>query len=1614
MNARPATAEEKLRDYLRRATADLQQTKRRLREVEAREREPIAIIGVSCRYPGGVTSPEELWQLVADGRDAIGEFPADRGWDVEHLYDPRPERPGKSYVRHGGFLYDAADFDAEFFGISPQDARRADPQQRILLEVSWEALERAGIIPRSLRATPTGVFAGMMYHDYILGDPGGSLVSGQVAYSLGLEGAAVTLDTACSSSLVAVHLACEALRQGDMTLALAGGVAVMGTPEMFVDFSRQRGLAPDGRCKAFSADADGTAWSEGVGMLVLERLSEARRNGHRVLAVIRGSAMNQDGASNGFTAPNGPSQVRVIEQALGVAGLAKGDVDAAEGHGTGTALGDPIEVQALLATYGSRPEGSDPLWLGSVKSNIGHPQSAAGVAGIIKMVMAMRHGVLPKTLHVTEATPQVDWSAGAVRLLTEARPWTRNERPRRAAVSSFGISGTNAHVILEEAEPEETEPPADPPVVPLVLSARSPAALADAARRLASRAGDAAGTPLADLGFSMVTSRSSFEHRAVVVGRDRAELLAGLAGLAAGDLPASVVTGRADVRGKTVFVFPGQGTQWAGMATPLLSASPAFAGRLLQCEQALSGFVDWPVTAVLRGDSHVPSLESVDVVQPALWAVMVSLAALWEAHGLRPDAVVGHSQGEIAAACVSGILSLEDGARVVALRSRAIAEVLGSRGGMLSVGLPASDIAGRLDGWQGRISVAADNGARSVVLSGPADALDRLQAELAANGVRVKRVPVDYASHTPHVDELHDRLLADLASVTPASGAVPMMSTVTGAWADGAGLDAEYWFSNLRHTVRFAPVVRELAERGHAAFVEISPHPVLTMSIQETLDEFDRPFAVGGTLRRDEGDLDRFDRAAADMHVRGVSPDWTAFFPGGRTTDLPTYPFQRKRYWASPSARRPDPAVPAAEPADDGFWSDVQREDAESLGARLGVDPAALRELVPVLSAWRRRRAEASMIDSWRYRVRWSPFVMPPPARLSGTWLLLHPPAAETADAVAGGLAGYGAVVCPVDAAAGRAALAERIRAAAAPAPAGVLYLAACDAAAPEHAAIGMITALQAVRDAGVTAPFWCVTVGAVGVDRFEDVDPAASSLWGVGTVLSLDHPEAWGGMIDLPGRWERSDIDRLCAVVSRPDDEDQVAIRRTGTFARRMVRVPLAAEPAERPWRPRGTMLVTGGTGALGSAVARWLARAGAKRLVLVSRRGRAAPGAAALGAELAALGAEVVFKACDVGDGPAVAEMLAQEPDVTAVVHVAGVLSDETPALEITPEEFTAIARAKLLGAAHLDRLLGDRPLDALVLFSSGAAVWGTAGRAAYAAANAYLDGLAQRRRARGLVASSIAWGPWSGGGMVDEDSSARLRRLGIAEMDPELAIEVLRQALDRDESHLVVADIDWEKFAPVYAFARPRPLLHDLPEARRALDDEARVGEDAVADAPAFTASLARLSDPECLRRLLELVRAHAAVVLGHDEPAAVDPTRAFKDLGFDSVSAVDFRNRLAAATDLRLPATVAFDYASPKALAAYLKTRLRGDDEPVGGETPVLAALDRLEAVAGALSREEIEHTRITARLRALLASADGVLAARGTATSLGGASAEDIFNLLDQELGSNGSTRGADG
>ncbi|QES45034.1 polyketide synthase [Streptomyces venezuelae] len=924
-------SEEQLVEYLRRVTTELHDTRRRLAQEEDRRHEPIAVVGMACRFPGGVASPEDLWDLVAAGKDAIEDFPTDRGWDLEALYHPDPAHYATSYVRHGGFVDDAGSFDADFFGISPREALAMDPQQRLMLETSWELFERAGIDPVSLKGSLTGVYAGVSSEDYMSQLPRipegfeghattGSLtsvISGRVAYNYGLEGPAVTVDTACSASLVAIHLASQALRQGECDLALAGGVLVLSSPLMFTEFCRQRGLAPDGRCKPFAAAADGTGFSEGIGLILLERLSDARRNGHNVLAVVRGSAVNQDGASNGLTAPNDAAQEQVIRAALASARLAPAEVDAVEAHGTGTKLGDPIEAGALLATYGQHRE--RPLLLGSLKSNIGHTHATAGVAGVIKTVMAIRNGLVPATLHVEELSPHVDWDAGAVEVVTEPTLWPDTGHPRRAGVSAFGISGTNAHLILEEA-PEHTseytpeEVPGHHPsvagsaVVPWVVSGRTPEALREQARRLGEFvAGDTEALP-GEVGWSLATTRSVFEHRAVVVGRDRDALTDGLGALASGAVSPGVVSGVAsgDVGPGPVLVFPGQGSQWVGMGARLLDESPVFAARIAECEQALSAYVGWSLCEVLRGDGS--ELSRVEVVQPVLWAVMVSLAAVWADQGVAPAAVIGHSQGEMAAACVAGALSLEDAARIVAVRSDALRQLQG-RGDMASVGAGAERVAELIADRPG-VSVAAVNGPSSTVISGSPEHVAAVVAEAEGHGLRARVIDVGYASHHPQIDALHDELTERLADIRPVPTDVAFYSTVTAErLTDTTVLDTDYWVSNLRQPVRFAETVEALLADGYRLFIEASAHPVLALGMEETIEQADVPATVVPTLRRDHGDTVQLTRAAAQAFAAGADVDWRRWFPADpapRTVDLPTYAFQRRRYWLADTVKRED------------------------------------------------------------------------------------------------------------------------------------------------------------------------------------------------------------------------------------------------------------------------------------------------------------------------------------------------------------------------------------------------------------------------------------------------------------------------------------------------------------------------------------------------------------------------------------------------------------------------------------------------------------------------------------------------------------------------------------
>ncbi|WP_299537467.1 type I polyketide synthase [uncultured Streptomyces sp.] len=1512
-----STREQQVIEALRVSLKETERLRRRNRELVEAAREPIAVIGMSCRLPGGVTSPDELWDLVRAGGDGIGDFPTDRGWDLDADAD---------YARLGGFVADATEFDAALFGISPREALAMDPQQRLLLEASWEALERAGIAPDSLRSSRTGVFAGASHSGYattgvhvpedaeghLLTGTSDSVIAGRVSYTLGLEGPSVTVDTACSSSLVALHQAAQALRAGECTLALAGGVTVMPAPTPFEAFAKQNGLAADGRCKSYAAVADGTGWSEGVAVLVVERLSDALAHGHQVLAVLRGSAVNQDGASNGLTAPNGPAQQRVIRAALAAAGLEPADVDAVEGHGTGTRLGDPIEAQALLATYGQNRE--EPLWLGSLKSNIGHTQATSGIAGVIKTVLALRHGILPRTLHIDAPSPHVAWQRGAVSLLTEERPWPTVDRPRRAAVSSFGVSGTNAHVVLEQAP----EPPADadrpaadrpvPATLPWPLSARDEDALLAQARRLDDDLPDASDL---DIGHALATTRAHLERRAVLL-TDPREALTALA--RDGSAPGAVVGTARD--GDLAFLFTGQGAQRVGMGRGLYEAFPVFAEAFDAVCARVDAGLERPVREVVFGDDDA-ALNRTGYAQPGLFAVQVALFRLVESWGVAPDVLVGHSVGEVAAAHVAGILSLDDACALVSARAR-LMEALPGGGAMLAVEAAEGDVI-----LPEGVDLAAVNGPSSLTVSGDAEAVAGLESRLRAEGRRVKRLTVSHAFHSHRMEPMLGEFARVAESLTYAPASVPLVPTASGDPATAA-----YWVRQVREPVRFADAVAALPAEGVTRTFELGPDAVLSALVRGVSEDM----TAATALRDGQDDVAALFTAVAQLHVVGVAVGWAEIYRGlgARHVALPTYAFRRTRYWLDPLPR--DRALRPEDPAEADFWEAVEDGDADRLADTLHLtDDGTRRNLdavLPALGDWRRTRAEESVVDAWRYRVTWRPLTVRP-ASLEGTsWLVLGD---DPGDRIAGLLRAHGAEAVPAGFGAELSGFGD---------VAGVVCL--------PSAPVDLLPLLRA--DAGFGGRLWVLTRGAVSVNRADGApDPSAAAVWGLGRVAALEQPERWGGLIDLPATLDTRAGARIAAVLAGTGGEDQVAVRATGVFGRRLL--PAPARPAG-PWHAPaslGPVLVTGGTGGLGARTARWLADRGVSRLVLLGRRGPDAPDAAALVADLAARGTTATLVACDVTDRAALAAVVT-EHGVTGVVHTAGVMAME-PLSGLSPHAYAEVARAKAEGASHLDALLPDAEL--FVVFSSIAGVWGSGGQGAYAAANAHLDALAEARRRRGVPALSVAWGPWADGGMLADhgaEAEEGLRRRGLTAMDPDRALAALDRALAAGDTCVTVADVHGPRFAGVFSAARPSALLAELP-----WDDETPAAREGTPEgAPSWTARLAALSGSERDRAVLDLVRTEAAAVLGHATPEDVRPDSPFKDLGFDSLTSLDLRDRLTTATGLRLTATLVFDHPNAAALARHLVTESVGD-APATGPAPVAARTDEPIAIVSMACR-----------------------------------------------------------
>jgi polyketide synthase 12 len=1972
--------------------------------------EPIAMVGIGCRLPGSVNNPEQLWELLKHKGTGVKQVPGDR-WDVKEYLDVDRAAPGKMTTRWGGFLDQVDQFDATFFGISPREAQQMDPQQRLALELSWEALEDAGIDPTSLRGGNVGVFVGAMWCDYArlaaddvraIDQHTGtgidlSILSGRISYTLGLEGTSMTINTASSSSLVAVHLACQSLRAGETTMAIAGGVNLILTPHGTVVMTKLGTQNPAGQCRAFDAAANGYVRGEGGGLVVLKPLSRAIADGDRIYCLIRGSASNNDGFSNGLTAPNPKAQESVLRAALANARVDPGSIHYVEAHGPGTILGDPLEASALGAVIGSAHSPERPLRIGSIKTNIGHLEAAAGVAGLMKTALALYHRMLPGNLHFEQPNPHIPFEQLHLQVQTELEGWPAGDDVPRAGVTSIGFGGSNCHAVLEAAPKSEAlllplasvtaaglrrqvlasldfafelsnwnetaalcralseragfgkhrvslmlnapeqlvdglsgllagglrnvKPAPDKPRlvfvcsghgsqwlgmartllvgepvfrgalegvdrevegltgwsvidelladtvrsrldraevvqvvlfavqvslgalwhswgiepdaivghsvgeiaaahlagilslqdatrivvergrvvgelaagrgamlavalpeamllerlgdtakdlvigaynsprstvlsgpkqaiedaetllaqrgvriqrveidfashspemlpliapfeaalhdisprhakipmvstvmvesligsectpsywgrnlrspvrfrqaielladlgptiflelsahptllkpieqtldnvegqysilpscwrnedergsmlrslaqlfnngfdpewpavwahapqlrmlrpdleermtdatgdvevevwevesryrVPLLISAKSELALRAQAERLHAYVLDHPDLTLADVAHSLATTRAHFERRASVTATDIKDALTALEALARGDIDPRIVEGEARVEGKVAFVYTGQGSEWPNMARTLTQISDRFREQLEACDRALSAYTDWSVVDVLDGAEGAPSLDRTDVVQPVLFAVTTALTALWRlVVGVEPQGLVGFGLGEITAAYVAGALSLDDAARIVAHRSRALGRLTG-RGAVASVSLPPAELEPHLKRWGDRVTIAAYESPTTTWISGDPDVIDTLVVEIDS----ARRLPFAYAPANAQIDLVRDEIISTLDGIAPRPVAIPVYSTIRAEKLVGRELDAEYWYRNVRLATRFTETIEKMLVDGYRFFVEVSPETMLRGALEAIFSRADMVAVAVGSLARDAGGPNRLMRSLGELHCRGLEIDW-AKVSAGRRVRLPTYAFQRNRFWVESSQRRlgADAVQVQVAAADDGFWTAVESGDLDSLANALNVDDdehkASLASLLPALNSWRRNHQERTTLNAWRYRVAWKPMPTAPSlSSVAGSWLVVtasEPEDPEIIDSVVQALASAGGHVVRVtvdEDDPDRADLTERLEQATAEGPPrGVVsLLALVDEPMPDQPMVpaGLILNLvltQALGDAGIDARLWLLTRGAVSIGRADPLSqPLQTMAWGLGRVISLEHPDRWGGLVDLPAVLDLKASRRLLALLAGDHREDQIALRNTGLFVRRLERAPLTELADSKPWKPRGTILVTSGTGAPGARLTRWLAGAGAEHLVLTSAHGP--------DAELTELGIRVSLVACDTTDREAISTLLdkldADGEVLTAVIHADGI-PQQTPLAEITVDDAVRVAATKIAGARYLHELLKEQELDAFITFSSIAGVWGSGRQGIYAAANAYLDAFIEHRASLDLPALSIAWSAWASG-QSDDPTQHELRRRGLEPLDPKLAIQALQQSLDYGDTNMVIADVDWARFTPSYAAARPRPLLDDVPEAKAALDSSDASSEP---DEARLLARLRGLSESERRRALVNLVLGETASVLGYHDASRLDANIGFVDLGLDSLMAVEVRRRLQRETGLNLPATLAFDHPSPKHVAEFL---LEGLAPALG----VAAEQDESQR-----AREETTHTR----------------------------------------------------
>ena len=1578
-----------------RAYIALKQMRAKLDAIEQANSEPIAIIGMGCRFPGGADNPASYWKLLREGVDAVAEIPPDR-WDVEAYYDPDQDRPGKMYTRWGGYLKSIDKFDPQFFGISPREAERMDPQQRLALEVAWEALEDAAQSVEQLAHDQTGVFLGIGQNDYAqmrlyAGDAeqidvydgtgnGLCFASGRLSYALGLRGPNLALDTACSSSLVAVHLACQSLRNKECRVALAGGVHLSIQPAVGVFLSRAKALAPDGSCKAFDAAADGFGRGEGCGMIVLKRLSDAVRDGDRVVCVIRGSAVNHNGKSSGITVPNVKAQANLIRDALRNAKAEAEQISYVEAHGTGTLLGDPIEIEALASVFHDGRPKQDSLLIGSVKTNLGHLEAASGIAGLIKVALALQHREIPAQLHFNQPNPRMDWDHISIRVAAERSAWPSTSQLPMAGVSSFGISGTNAHVVLQAAEAEAVRTDSlQRPLHVLTLSAASESALSELAGRFERWFAKNLELDVADVCFTINSGRTQQKCRRAFVGALLSDFRHELSVLHAGQHGSNGASRIGDQPPTVGFLFTGQGSQYLGMGRQLYETQPTFRDCLDRCAGLLRPHLDLPLLDVLYTSDNKSSLiDETAYTQPALFALEYAMAKLWKSWGIEPAAVMGHSLGEYVAACVAGVFSLEDCLEIVCHRARLL-QSLPASGEMVCIFAGEELVMDAIRAETKYLSIAAVNSPSNVVVSGRREPLRSVVAGLEARGFKTKQLNVSHAFHSPLIEPVLAEFRDILSRFELSPPIVELISNITGQPASADITDPEYWVRHMRQPVKFSAGAHAMVAAGCQVFLEIGPRPILVALLGDVLTA--QGVVLLPTLRQGQEDWVGMLEALAELYVRGVPVDWQAFDAGysRRRVSLPTYPFQRKRYWLERS--KTDRHLPETINVVDSLINGDVDQLIELLNAskKFNADELSLApKILRALAEEYQRQTFGATCHDWFYRLQWhagphllQSFDTQPPQ--FGTWLVLAdkgPVGRQLAE-----LLRKRGQTCLLAVAQDRfqridtqqwtlnlaavddfERMIDDIEASSSVPLTGIIDLWALDWPSREDTcAASLDAALHATctsalhligtlvrRQIKISRGVWLVTRNAVSVGE-DDSQVAVSQalLWGLGQVLTAERPELLGGMIDLTEEFTEQDAPRIFCEIWQAENEDQITLREHARYVARLHRCEVPQQ-SKVEIRPDASYLITGGLGLAGWAVANALVQRGAKQIWLTSRRGVVDANQKKTLDEYKKRGVEIELFRADVSNESSMARLFDQirrsDRPLKGIIHAAGVLGHE-PIQDIGADSLAAVTKSKVQGTWLLHELSLDLQLDFFVCFSSIASLWGSKNQAHYAAANAFVDSMAQYRRSQGLPGMAINWGPWRGGGMTSPEAEALLARMGVRSLPVGLAQEALFQLLGCRYPQIAVADIDWSVFTELFSVRRHRPLFEVVAPGAR----EPMVQSEATSS---LRSRIKGLSPAECLDELIAFVRTEVASIMKFEASQLPEPKLGFAAMGMDSLMALELRNRVQRCLDRSLPATIAFDYPNVERLAAYLAQEIseqpresgeRQDspyDEPIG--------------------------------------------------------------------------------